>query len=54
MAPAVAAAFAGPRLTALIGALAVTALVIAGAERAELSTESVIVQLGSLVALCVP
>jgi serine phosphatase RsbU (regulator of sigma subunit) len=52
VAPAVAAVIAGPRLTALISALAVTALIIAGAERAELSTESVLVQFGSLIALC--
>ncbi|HMH92386.1 MAG TPA: PP2C family protein-serine/threonine phosphatase [Streptosporangiaceae bacterium] len=52
VAPAVAAVIAGPRLTALVGALAVAALVIAGAERSELSTESVVIQFGSLVALC--
>lgn len=52
VAPAVAAVIAGPRLTAMIGALAVTALVIAGAERSELTTEGVAVELGSLVALC--
>jgi len=52
VAPVVAAAIASPRVTALISALAISALVIAGAERSELSTESVAVQLGSLVALC--
>jgi serine phosphatase RsbU (regulator of sigma subunit) len=53
VAPVVAAAIASPRVTALISALAISALVIAGAERSELSTESVAVQLGSLVALCI-
>jgi serine phosphatase RsbU (regulator of sigma subunit) len=52
VAPAVAAVIAGPRVTGLIGALAVSALLIAAAERSELTTESVIIQLVSLVALC--
>ncbi|WP_327365314.1 PP2C family protein-serine/threonine phosphatase [Streptomyces sp. NBC_01217] len=53
VAPAVTSAVAGPRLTALIGGLAVAALVIAGAERGSLATESVLVELASLAALCV-
>jgi hypothetical protein len=51
MAPAFTAAIAGPRLTTLIGGLAVTSLVISGAERRMLTTENVLVELGSLVAL---
>ncbi|MGW1885954.1 PP2C family protein-serine/threonine phosphatase [Streptomyces sp. NPDC001970] len=51
VAPAVTAAVAGPRLTALIGGLAVVSLVVAGAERGTLTTESVLVELASLAAL---
>jgi serine phosphatase RsbU (regulator of sigma subunit) len=52
LAPAVAAVYASPRRTVLIGALAVAALTIAGIERSALTTETVIVQLLSLVFLC--
>lgn len=48
---AVTAARAGPRVTALVGGLAVLALVAAGAERETLTTESVLVELASLAAL---
>ena len=44
-------AIAGTRLTAVISALAVLALVTAGAQRGTLTTESVLVELGSLIAL---
>lgn len=47
------AAIAGPRLTALVGGLAVAAIVIAGADRQTLTTESVLVEVGSLVLLSV-
>lgn len=52
VAVAVVALRAGPRLTALIGSLSVLALIMAGAERRILGTESVVVELGTLVALC--
>ncbi|MFJ8723099.1 PP2C family protein-serine/threonine phosphatase [Streptomyces sp. NPDC093269] len=52
VAVAVVALGAGPRLTALIGSLSVLALIMAGAERRILGTESVVVELGTLVALC--
>ena len=52
LAPAAAAVYASPRRTVLIGALAVAALTIAGIERSALTTETVIVQLLSLVLLC--
>ena len=52
LAPAVAAVYASLRRTVLIGALAVAALTIAGLERSALTTETVIVQLLSLVLLC--
>jgi serine phosphatase RsbU (regulator of sigma subunit) len=42
----------GPRPTALVGALSVLALIAAGAERNTLTTESVLVELASLAALC--
>lgn len=45
------AAIAGTRLTAAMSSLAVVALVVAGAERGTLVTESVLVELGSLVAV---
>ncbi|GGN79517.1 hypothetical protein GCM10011579_064060 [Streptomyces albiflavescens] len=51
VAVAVTAVGAGPRATALIGVLAVLALVAAGAERQTLTTESVIVELSALVAV---
>lgn len=41
----------GPRPTALVGALAVLALITAGVERHMLATENVLVELVSLVAL---
>jgi hypothetical protein len=47
------AAIAGPRPTALVGGLAVAAIVIAGADRQTLTTESVLVEVGSLVLLSV-
>jgi serine phosphatase RsbU (regulator of sigma subunit) len=47
------AAIAGTLPTAVIGVLAVLALVVSGAERGTLLTESVLVQLGSLVALSI-
>ncbi|MEV5384600.1 SpoIIE family protein phosphatase [Streptomyces sp. NPDC052721] len=42
----------GPRPTALVGALAVLALITAGTERGTLVTESVLVELCTLAALC--
>jgi hypothetical protein len=51
VAPAFTAAVAGTRLTAAVGVLAALALIAAGAERASLTTENVLVQLGSLIAL---
>lgn len=51
VAPAVAAMFSSARRTALIGALAIVALVIAGLERSALTTETVLVQMWSLVLL---
>jgi hypothetical protein len=51
VASAFTAAVAGTRLTAVISALAVLALIAAGAERDSLTTENVLVQLGSLIAL---
>ncbi|MFF0288784.1 PP2C family protein-serine/threonine phosphatase [Streptomyces sp. NPDC005262] len=53
VAPAVTSVVAGPRLTALIGGLAAVSLVVAGTERGVLITESVLVEFGSLAALCV-
>ncbi|MET8966502.1 serine/threonine-protein phosphatase, partial [Streptomyces sp. NPDC004074] len=52
VAVAVVALSAGPRLTALIGSLSVLSLIVAGAERRILDTESVVVELGTLTALC--
>ncbi|MEU9154181.1 PP2C family protein-serine/threonine phosphatase [Streptomyces sp. NPDC048417] len=52
VAVAVTAVGAGPRATALIGALAVLALVYAGVERRTLTTESVLVELSALLAVC--
>ena len=51
VAVAVVAFSAGPRLTALIGSLSVLSLIVAGAERRILGTESVVVELGTLAAL---
>ena len=45
------AAIAGPRITALVGGLAVAALVIAGADRRTVTTESVLLEIGSVVLL---
>jgi serine phosphatase RsbU (regulator of sigma subunit) len=45
------AAIAGPRITALVGGLAVAALVIAGADRRTMTTESVLLEIGSMVLL---
>lgn len=53
VAAAFTAAIAGTRLTAVISGLAVLALVVAGAERGTLATESVLVEIGSLIALAV-
>ncbi|MGY5014072.1 PP2C family protein-serine/threonine phosphatase [Streptomyces sp. 900105755] len=53
VAVAVTAVGSGPRATALIGALAVVSLVCAGLERRTLSTESVLVELAALLAVCV-
>ncbi|MEV7979444.1 PP2C family protein-serine/threonine phosphatase [Streptomyces sp. NPDC086519] len=52
VAVAVTAVGSGPRATALIGALAVLALVCAGLERRTLATESVLVELSALLAVC--
>ncbi|MFK0107885.1 PP2C family protein-serine/threonine phosphatase [Streptomyces sp. NPDC091217] len=52
VAVAVTAVGTGPRSTALIGALAVLALVLAGLERRTLATESVLVELAALVTVC--
>ncbi|MDX6421364.1 MAG: hypothetical protein QOG28_5984 [Trebonia sp.] len=51
VAPAFTAAIAGTRLTAAAGSLAVLALVAIGAEHGTLTTESLLVELGSLIAL---
>ena len=47
------AAIAGPGITALVGGLAVAALVVAGADRRTVTTESVLLEIGSLVLLSV-
>ncbi|MGW1727573.1 PP2C family protein-serine/threonine phosphatase [Streptomyces sp. NPDC002306] len=52
VAVAVTAIGTGPRATTLIGALAVLALVSAGMERGTLTTESVVVELSALLAVC--
>ncbi|MER5795020.1 PP2C family protein-serine/threonine phosphatase [Streptomyces sp. NPDC001980] len=52
VAVAVTAVGSGPRATALIGALAVLALLCAGLERQTLVTENVLVELSALVAVC--
>jgi serine phosphatase RsbU (regulator of sigma subunit) len=51
VAPAFTAAVAGTRLTAAAGSLAVVALIGIGAEHGTLTTESLLVELGSLIAL---
>ena len=51
VAPAFTAAVAGARLTAAVSVLAALALIVAGAERDTLTTESVLVQFGSLIAV---
>jgi serine phosphatase RsbU (regulator of sigma subunit) len=51
VASAFTAAIAGTGLTAVISALAVLALAVAGAERGTLVTESILVQIGSLAAV---
>ncbi|MFF9817576.1 PP2C family protein-serine/threonine phosphatase [Streptomyces sp. NPDC014006] len=48
-APALTAAFAGPRLTALIGLLAVAAQMLIGVSRGVLGTENLFAQIGALV-----
>lgn len=48
-APALTAAFAGPRLTALIGLLAVAAQVFIGVARGAIGTENLALQIGALV-----
>ncbi|WP_078917358.1 PP2C family protein-serine/threonine phosphatase [Streptomyces sp. NRRL S-813] len=53
VAVAITAMGTGPRPTALVGAFAVLALVVAAVERRMLATESVIVELSSLAALSV-
>jgi serine phosphatase RsbU (regulator of sigma subunit) len=53
VAPAITASFAGPRLTAAIGALSVLTLVIIGLERGVLDTENLEVQIVALVVLSV-
>ncbi|MGW5650447.1 PP2C family protein-serine/threonine phosphatase [Streptomyces humi] len=53
VAVAVAAVGSGPRATALTGAAAVLSLVLAGVERGTLTTESVLVELAALLAVCV-
>ncbi|MEU2133869.1 hypothetical protein [Streptomyces sp. NPDC018352] len=52
VAVAVTAVAFGPWLTALVGALAVLALVAAGTLRHSLTTESVVVEIADLVAVC--
>lgn len=51
VAPAFTVAVAGTRLTAAVSVLAALALIAAGAERGSLTTESVLVEFGSLVAV---
>ena len=51
VAPAFTAAVAGTRLTAAVSVLAALALIGAGAERDSLTTESVLVEFGSLIAV---
>jgi hypothetical protein len=53
VAPAFTAAFAGPRVTGLVCALAIVAQVVAGAERDELGTEQVLVEVGALILLSI-
>jgi hypothetical protein len=51
VAPAFTAAVAGTRLTAAVSVLAALALIAAGAERDSLTTENVLVEFGSLIAV---
>ena len=51
VAPAITASFAGPRVTAAIGALSVLTLVVIGLERGVLDTENLEVQIVALVVL---
>jgi serine phosphatase RsbU (regulator of sigma subunit) len=51
IAPAFTVAVAGTRLTAAVSVLAALALIAAGAERDSLTTESVLVEFGSLIAV---
>ena len=53
IAPAFTAAVAGTRMTAAVSVLAALALIAAGAERDSLTTENVLVELGSLIAVSV-
>ena len=53
VAPAFTASFGGPRLTGLIGALAVGTLVATGLARGALATENLVVQIGAMIALSV-
>ncbi|MEY9967958.1 serine phosphatase RsbU (regulator of sigma subunit) [Streptacidiphilus sp. MAP12-16] len=53
VAPAITASFAGPRLTALIGAASVLTLVVIGVQRGVITTENLQVQIASLVAISV-
>ncbi|QMU77705.1 SpoIIE family protein phosphatase [Streptacidiphilus sp. PB12-B1b] len=51
VAPAITASFAGPRLTAAIGALSVATLMVIGVERGVFTTENIQVQIASLTAI---
>jgi serine phosphatase RsbU (regulator of sigma subunit) len=51
VAPTFTAAVAGTRVTAAVSVLAVLALIAAGAERGNLATENVLVELGALIAI---
>ncbi|MCF3961925.1 PP2C family protein-serine/threonine phosphatase [Streptomyces fuscigenes] len=53
VAPTFTAAFAGPRLTAAVGALAVAAQVVAGLERHSLDSEQVVLEVSALVLVSV-
>ena len=53
VAPAITASFAGPRLTALVGALSVLTLVVIGLERGVLATENLEIQIVALTVLSV-
>ncbi len=51
VAPAITASFAGPRTTAAIGAAAVAVLVLIGIARKVITTENLVVQIASLIAI---